>query len=265
MKLRELKELGKHPSLVLFALMHPNMNQIRERARHLGSLDRDPVLSEIKLRSIGKSEARFTFEGTAYDYFYHDYNKTWGSERTVEIPIIWRIVQTHQSARTLEVGNVLSHYFETHHAIVDKYEKGGNVLNEDILDYSPPSKFDLIVSISTIEHIGWSTKHGTRNPTLALRALDKMSSLLRPGGELWFTIPLGYNSYLDGLVREKNLPLSGMLFMRRTSASNVWVQCGLEDAVGQQYGGFKTRWSESPPFPKANAILIGFRGARKQS
>jgi hypothetical protein len=257
-----LKKLGKHPSLVFYALRHPSMRQLRERAKHLDSLDRDPMHSEIRLRSIGKRETKFTLEGAEYDYFYDDYNKTWGSERAVEVPIIWRIVQARQSAQILEVGNVLSHYFDTRHVIVDKFEKGPGVVNEDILDYSPPTKFDLVVSISTIEHIGWSTKHGPRNPILALRALDKMSSLLRPGGELWFTIPLGYNSYLDGLVRERNLSLNGMFFMRRTSASNVWEQCGLEDAIGQQYGGFKLRWSESPPFPKANAILIGVREMR---
>jgi len=241
------------------------MNQLRERARYLNSLDGDPMLSEIKLRSISKSETKFIFEGAEYDYFYHDYNKAWASERAVEVPIVWRAVQSHQSSQILEVGNVLSHYFDVNHVVVDKFEKGPTVLNQDILDYSPRTKFDLVVSISTIEHIGWSTKHGPRNPPMALRALDKMFSLLRPGGELWFTIPLGYNSYLDEIIKEKKLPLSGMFFMRRMSASNVWTQCGLDDAIGQPYGGFKLRWTESPPFPKANAILIGVREMSKNS
>jgi len=257
LKLRAVSELGRHPSLILYALKHPSLNQLRERARYLDGVDGDRLVSDIKLRSTRKKDSRFVFEGAEYEYLYHDYNKTWACERAVEVPIIWRIVRAHQSKQILEVGNVLSHYFDTQHVIVDKYEKGPGVLNEDILDYSPTTRFDLVVSISTVEHIGWSTMHGPRDPPLAIRALDKMSSLLRPSGELWFTIPMGYNSFLDGMVKSRNLGLSRMYFMKRISGDNVWIQCNLEDAVGQQYGGFKLRWTDSPPFPKANAILVG--------
>ena len=56
--------------------------------------------------------------------------------------------------KILEVGNILSHYFSVNHDIVDKYEKDVDVINQDIIDYHPNKKYDLIVSISSLEHVG---------------------------------------------------------------------------------------------------------------
>src|SRR3989344_2958190 len=69
----------------------------------------------------------FTFQGSKYNYFFHKYNVAWRNERTVEIPIIKRVVDRFKGKKILEVGNVLSHYFTVRHDIVDKYEKAKNV------------------------------------------------------------------------------------------------------------------------------------------
>jgi len=50
---------------------------------------------------------------------------------------------------------VLSHYFAVKHDIVDKYEIAPSVVNEDLVNFKPGKKYDLIVSISTLEHVGW--------------------------------------------------------------------------------------------------------------
>lgn len=236
---------------------HPNLRELREKARDLDRVERARMLGRIKSRSVGKPETKFTFDGTEYEYLYHDYNETWDDERTVEVPIVWKIVQDGHQSKILEVGNVLSHYFDTHHVIVDKYEKAPGVLNQDIVDYEPTSNFDLIVSISTLEHIGWSTHYGPRDPPKFLRAVRKLTSLLNPGGRLWFTVPLGYNSYVDEKVDDKSLGLTKAYFMKRITRDNIWKQCEFEDTRGVVYGGFKIRETDSPPFPKANAILIG--------
>ena len=54
-----------------------------------------------------------------------------------------------------EVGSVLSHYFPINHDVLDKYEKGHGVINQDVVDFKPHNKYDLIVSISTLEHVGF--------------------------------------------------------------------------------------------------------------
>lgn len=69
----------------------------------------------------------------------------------------------------LEVGNVLSHYFPIHHDIVDKYEVCPGVINQDIADFLPQEKYDLILSISTVEHVGWDEQ--PQEPTKLLQVI----------------------------------------------------------------------------------------------
>ena len=124
----------------------------------------------------------FAFHGETYHYFYHKYNSTWESERAIEVPIIWKIVKENRERRILEIGNVLSHYFVFKHDIVDKYEKAKGVINQDVIDFQPPKKYDLIVSISTLEHIGWDEK--PRDCTKILRAIENLESLLDNKGRI---------------------------------------------------------------------------------
>src|SRR5215207_4369431 len=98
---------------------------------------------------------------------------TWRSERAVELPIAWRRVRRTDATSTLEIGNVLSNYFPVRHLVVDKYERVPGVINEDVVDFSPPGKYDLIVSISTLEHVGWDPPE-PRDPLKLLRAVDNL-------------------------------------------------------------------------------------------
>jgi SAM-dependent methyltransferase len=141
----------------------------------------------------------FYYNGEFYNYYAHPYNATWMNERTVEIPVFARILgQTKENDSVLEVGNVLNHYgLDIGQNIVDLYEKEPRVINSDIIDYHPTYKYDLIVSISTIEHIG---KDDEPRPVKALEAIDHLKNLLAPGGRLVISIPLRYNPDVDNLL-----------------------------------------------------------------
>ncbi|MGB7533655.1 MAG: hypothetical protein WA977_11870 [Halobacteriota archaeon] len=104
-----------------------------------------------------KPPGTFTLQEQTYRYFYHPHNTTWKNERAVEVPIILEKIHSYQGGRIFEVGNVLSHYVHFQHDIVDKYDKADGVINQDVVDFQPSEneKYDLIVSISTIEHVGW--------------------------------------------------------------------------------------------------------------
>lgn len=119
-----------------------------------------------------KSWKLFMFHNKSYRYFYHKYNTTWQNERAVEIPIVWDIVKK-RGGNVLEIGNVLPHYFTFQHDVVDKHEKGEGVINEDVADLRLQNKYDLIVSISTIEHVGWD-----ENPTHKKEKLNKPEKTL---------------------------------------------------------------------------------------
>ncbi len=145
----------------------------------------------------------FVFDGKRYQYFYHPYNTTWSNERKVEIPIIRELLKQNQGKRILEVGRVLPHYFPVSHDVLDKYEKGKDVINEDVVDFTPARKYDLIVSISTLEHVGW--EETPKEPEKAIRAVENLERCLNPGGKIVFTVPVGQNPYLDNLISDKKI------------------------------------------------------------
>jgi SAM-dependent methyltransferase len=192
----------------------------------------------------------FTFRGRIYSYMYHWYGKTYLIERAVEIPIAWERVSAAraESKRILEVGNVLSHFFPTDHDVVDKYERAPGVLNEDVVDFRPESTYDLIVSVSTLEHVGFD-EEGPDSPDKVARAFENLRECLAPSGELFFTFPLGYNPAIDRLVRNGSLALIERAVMKRVSHySNRWEEVGWEDVRDPTYGR---------PFRSGNWIFFG--------
>jgi hypothetical protein len=190
---------------------------------------------------------RFSFGGKEYGYFYHPYNGTWSNERCVEIPIALAAVREAQSASksVLEVGNVLSHYFPVRHDVVDKYEKAPGVQNEDIVSYSPGRTYDLIVSISTLEHVGFDEEK--RDHGKALLAFRKLGKLCSPGGSVLVTFAMGYNPGIDSLALQGGAPGFSWSFMKRDARSS-WRECLPAEAAGSRYG---------TPYPFANALAVG--------
>jgi hypothetical protein len=155
-------------------------------------------------------------------------------------------VQRYAGGRILEVGNVLGLYAPRDHVVVDKYERAPGVLNVDALELRDAHGYDLIVSISTIEHIGWD-EH-PRDPDRALRAIEHLAKLLVPGGTFMFTVPSGYNPHLDRTLAAGEVPLTRLSALLRD--------------------GRRTRWREVPPqavsaasyddlFYAAHAVQIG--------
>jgi len=62
------------------------------------------------------------------------------------------------------------------------------------LDFEPGS-FDQILNCSSIEHVGLAGRYGSPDdPDGDLRAMEKMASLLKPGGDMVLTIPVGVDA-----------------------------------------------------------------------
>jgi hypothetical protein len=193
-----------------------------------------------------KSPGTFAFQGRTYRYFYHPYGTTWKNERAVEVPIILEKVKSYQGGRILEVGNVLSNYVHFQHDTVDKYEKADGVINQDVVDFQPYEKYDLIVSISTIEHVGWDET--PRDPKKIPLALENLTGCLVSGGEIVVTVPMGYNAYLDKLLKEDNVRFTEQYYLKRISDDNKWIEVGGGEVREAKYG---------TPFPHANVLAIG--------
>jgi hypothetical protein len=188
----------------------------------------------------------FQFKDQRYHYFCHRYNMTWINERSVEIPIAKDLIKNYSEDKILEVGNVLSHYFKVSHDIVDKFEKAEKVINQDIVSFTTKKRYDLIIVISTLEHIGWDEPE--RNPEKIPLAVSNMKNLLTEKGIIFFTIPLGENPFMDRLIASNSLGFTETRFLRRISGlTNKWVEVGRKDVEGAKY---------NYPFYNANGLVI---------
>jgi len=129
-------------------------------------------------------------------------------ERAVEIPIAFDFLPAlNKPASVLEVGNVLSHY-ENHlsetlgiasRRIVDKLEVEVGVDNEDLMNLPFEKKYDAIVSLSTVEHIGqkgdpsggYGEQAENRDLEAPLKAIAKIYDLLAADGKALITVLFG--------------------------------------------------------------------------
>jgi SAM-dependent methyltransferase len=192
---------------------------------------------------------KFDLNGNSYRYFTQRYNTAWRNERTVEIAIFEALLNQYGGKRVLEVGNVLSHYFQDivpgrSHIVVDKYEIAEGVVNEDILSYEA-EPFDLIISISTLEHVGWDEK--PRDPEKVLRAIDNLKKLVKPGGELVVSMPLAYHPPLDRALTNGEVAFDNVTYLKRMNQFNSWREVPAEALEGVVF---------NDPYPGASAISV---------
>ncbi len=192
----------------------------------------------------------FRFAGRRYRYLRHPHNDASNNERTVEVPIAARFLDRHRGGRVLELGNVLGYYERPWHEVLDKYERAPWVLNGDVGEFVPDGRYDAVVSVSTLEHVGFD--EDVRDADKPVRALERMVSWLNPGGRCLVTVPLGYNASFDERLWSGVLRFDELRFMRRMSRANRWREAAAEDVRDVRYG---------EPFSCANAIAVGVRFA----
>jgi hypothetical protein len=197
------------------------------------------------LRMSTLAERRFTLAGESHLYHVARGNRTWDNERAVEVPLVWSELQRRGDSRgVLEVGNVLGHYFDIAHPVLDKYERFRTVTwNEDIVAFQPPFASELVLSISTLEHVGHS--ESPRDPAKFRQAIDAIAGWLAPGGRLLFTVPLGYNPAVREYLDRPHELGTTVRCLRRTTLDNLWEQADYAAVRDARYGD---------PFPCANAI-----------
>lgn len=191
---------------------------------------------------------KFTIAGKQFTYYFNR-NNSIDSERVIEIPLSYWFVKSHPcfSEEFFELGNTLNQYFKIPHIVVDKYEIAEGVINEDIIDFKPKKKFKLIISISTIEHIGFDEPQ--KEEGKALKATKKLIDMLSENGSLLITVPLGYNQEIDEMLKERKINFTEMYFMKRVSKWNYWEETILEDALTKKYNSIY-------PFANAVAFLV---------
>lgn len=207
----------------------------------------DEVRARWELRRHGAAAPqRFVVHGVEHTQLVHLHNRTWRNERAVEVPLALAFLERH-TGPVLEVGNVLAHYGRTGHVVVDKYERRPGVVNDDVVDYRPADRFGAIVSLSTLEHVGWDEE--PRDADKIPAAVRHLRSLLLPAGRMFVTCPVSYNPHLDALIRAGALGADREAFLVRRAGA--WVEADQDRAFAVatmgRYGGSAVWVAELPP------------------
>ncbi len=194
-------------------------------------------------------ERTVEFRGDKIPLIYASYNTTWVNERCVELAIARWFLKSVRPEDVLEVGNVLSHYFGYRHTVVDKYEPES--IQIDIVDFEPGRQYDLVLSISTIEHVSFDeTDENAVIPEDVERkiraAIDRCLELLAPGGTFVITVPIGYNPILDEMIAADLLGSTRTAWYKRFPQRS-WREVSKEEGMDCRYGS---------PYPYANCIMV---------
>jgi hypothetical protein len=206
------------------------------------SLGGDGMIKYVEPFLKALTPSAFTYRSKPVDYFTGIYNNAFANERSVEVALVLNALDEHRGSM-LEVGNVTGHYIRIPRlVVVDKYEKGPYVRNEDIVNHR--GKYDLIVSISTFEHIGYDEKH--KDPKKFSRAVNHCYKMLKKGGQMIITIPASYNKNITSKVLMR-LPKHTTTCYKRITIANNWENCCLYDCLRKEYGY---------PYNNANGLII---------
>ena len=243
----------------------------------------EPITPDLETTLVRNWKPTFIYKQKHLPYNRIGYNNT--GERAIEIPIALDFLASlEKKDNILEIGNTLSHYENSlseyigirPRRIVDKFEVALGVDNVDFMEIPSEEKYDVIVSISTIEHIGQGIEPSSqaygeqiqiRDMEAPLKAIAKIYDLLSVGGKALITVPFGklldcgwfiqFNQeYLDILVTKYQIPEKAIShsFMRildmdlpNSNPREIWVEEKAESLVNVEY---------NYPYPCANALAI---------
>ena len=231
---------------------------------------------------MSKWTRTFTFKGKELYYNRIKFNNP--TERAVEISIAFDFIANLKNPqKILEIGNVLSHYENSlsenigirSRRIVDKFEVDLGVENQDLMSLPSAEKYDAIVSISSVEHVGqgddpsggYGEQIESRDLEGPLKAIAKIYDLLAIDGKALITVPFGKltdaewyiqfsQEYLDVLWKKYGIPKEAIsanylkLIDRETVDEKhymLWKEVNALELSDSEYG-----W----PWSQANGIAV---------
>ena len=282
-----IESLGQIPELIKEGL---ESLPIVARLREYISLDEgyipntaEPIIPDLETTLVRNWKPTFIYKGKHLPYNRIGYNNT--GERAIEIPIALDFLATlEKKDNILELGNTLSHYENSlseyigirPRRIVDKFEVALGVDNVDFMDIPSEEKYDVILSVSTVEHIGQGIEPSSkaygeqiqiRDMEAPLKAIAKIYDLLAIGGKALITVPFGKlidggwyiqfdRLYLETLITKYQIPPAAIstVFLRildmEVPSSNpreIWIEEQKQNLQNVEY---------NYPYPCSNAVAL---------
>lgn len=189
----------------------------------------------------------FIYNGRVYPYLHDGYNITRFTERAAEIPVAFGLLNNAKCV--MEVGAVLPHYLpnwpENCHVCIDLYEQFPYVINADVLTFEPDLLFDLVISISTLDHL--------KSADEVRAAVARMKSWAAPGGVVFVTLPanqppeVGGGAWLDDLILSGDLGMEVRRMDKVKPDTHEWQEAAVNDTPSRFY---------NLPTPFANTVYL---------
>ncbi len=186
------------------------------------------------------SEEYFIFQGQEFKYFDHPHNNTRINERTVEIPVSLKFLESNLE-NLIEVGCVTPYYSECLHEVIDLTDDHPKSKKIDATQYDFKNK--NVLSISTVEHVGLSDYGNQVKENNA--AINLCEKIIKDSLNYFITWPLGYNKVLDSWAFDKK---DTFLISRRDDNKYLWTEKKQNELTedNKVYGSFHC----------ANSIII---------
>lgn len=179
---------------------------------------------------------KFNIKDLEFDYFHHEYNKTYLNERIVEVPLGMYFIDKFGAENITEIGAVMPYYNYQCKEVIDMRDPH-NMCYRKNAAYNVEYTKKNILSISTIEHfkIGEYKNRTNQDSIICLnKIIEKSSNYL-------ITWALGYNKFLDEYVKNSNIKT---LILKRISEKNEWI---VDHSFDHKYNS---------PFNYGNAICV---------
>lgn len=209
-------------------------------------------------------------------------------ERSVEYPWMFSRL-TEDEAFMLDAGSILNHDFLLrHHRLRNKklfistlapepvshHDRGISYVYEDLRHSSfRDGMFDVVVSLSTVEHIGLDNAmlysaddaHRENRPDTYLDAIREFARVLRPGGTLFFSVPFGRHvnhgwfQVFDAVMVDRVIAAFAPTSQRETIfryLPNGWTTGNRADVADATYFDIHAGKGYEPDFAAASRAVV---------
>jgi SAM-dependent methyltransferase len=149
---------------------------------------------------------------------------------------------------------------------------GLEAVRGDLLRLPLPKKhFDLVLNCSTVEHVGLAGRYGVTDAETDgdLRAMSLLRTLMKPGGSMLLTIPVGVDGVYPPLARvygQRRLPLLLKGFSVKKEefwvkdSANKWVAVKRAEALGRE--AFAGSWNALKNYYGLGCFVLKPSGAK---
>ena len=81
-----------------------------------------------------------------------------------------------------------------------------------------------------------------------IQVLNNLRSMLSRNGKIIFSVPLGYNPYMDDIIIHEKLNLNEQYYFKRISKGNQWKESKLNKTNLDLF---------NKPYQNGNGIIVG--------